>query len=79
MLCMAKKPRKSGRKPGPKPNRTGKALNVFIPPAMMAAFESCIDSADPRTDKTKAVQAALRQWMQARGCWPPASEPGQQP
>jgi hypothetical protein len=68
---MAKKRPGRASEPEPKrPNRSGISLHVYVDPVIDAALQRYLDSAVPAVSKTAAVEAAIIDFLRARGCWP---------
>jgi hypothetical protein len=59
--------------PKRKPTRTGVPLHVWIDPAIAAALQAYLDGTEPSVFKTAAVESALREFLRARGHWPPST------
>jgi hypothetical protein len=57
-----------------RPNRTGVSLHVYIEPAIDGALQGYLDASEPKVSKTAAVETALREFLRARGHWPPSTE-----
>lgn len=60
-------------KPGPSAPRSDEVLHVRIDPAIDAALDAYLDATEPRVSKTAAVESALREFLRAKGYWPPKS------
>lgn len=54
-----------------KPNRSGVPLHVWIDPAIAEALQSYLEATEPKVFKTAAVESALKDFLRAKGCWPP--------
>jgi len=70
--------RKPGRPPKgdkPQPRDTDRHVSprlVFhVPQSMYDAFMSYLDELDPKPDQAEALRTALRDFLKARGKWPP--------
>lgn len=62
------------KKRGPKPQLT-KNLNVWIKAALRDALGQALEETRPRSTLKNVVEAALEEWLQSRGLWPPAGGP----
>jgi hypothetical protein len=70
--------RKPGRPPKgdkPQPRDTSRhvspRLAFHLPPSLLKAFMSYLDELDPRPDQSEALRSALKEFLKARGKWPP--------
>lgn len=63
--------------PKKKPQRTGKAINVWVPDQLHAALESFLDAQRIRPKITDVVEVALQEFLAREGHWPlkPGAEP----
>lgn len=70
MAVMAKK------KPGAskRPNREGVPVNFWLDEALAAAFGAYVESTSPRVSKTAAHEAAIREFLERKGFWPPKGD-----
>lgn len=57
-----------------KPRRSGVSLSVWIPKELRQALDDYIASQRPSPDITGAVIAALEDFLQPKGFWPPQQE-----
>ena len=68
MVAMAKHKQRTDSKP----KRPGKKqLGVYIDDRLYAAFESYIDSQEPKASATAHLELALREYLAKRNHWPP--------
>lgn len=51
--------------------RTGASLSIWLSGPLMAALESFIHQSRPHPTKTSVIEAALEDFLAARGLWPP--------
>jgi hypothetical protein len=63
----------AGKKP--KPQRTGKAINCWVPDQLHAAMLSFIEAQRVKPKVTDVVELALQEFLQREGHWPPKDEP----
>jgi hypothetical protein len=73
MPIMAKKRSKGAGEPK-KPNRTGTPLHGYIDPAISDALDAYVKATSKplaRVTKTEVIEAALTEWLTARG-FPPS-------
>jgi hypothetical protein len=60
------------KKPTKRPvvRRAGISLHLYIDAELDAALADFLASVTPRSNKTAVAEAALKDWLAARGCWP---------
>ena len=65
MLGMKKRVNRSG------PNRTGRAINVWLSHELYAALEAYKIAQRPGPTTTSVVEVALEDFLRGQGFWPP--------
>jgi hypothetical protein len=68
-----KKRKPSGKKPDqPRGRSPSEAIFVRINPGLGKALESYMNGVRPKTTRTAVIEAALEEFLAARGHWPPS-------
>lgn len=71
MPVMARKKTSPSTEPKQQPQRSGKAVHLWLDEQLVAILDDFVRTNDLSPTKTAVIEAALREYFRAKGYWPP--------